>query len=177
MFNPRLIWKKKESLFRNPLFAVQNHCSSAEALCINADWKLCLNAGQTKTHGGRFSYRRPLSTPLTDRTKSSSAVPLQFSQQPNQFTFSNPLSQQQINSNQPAHKTHHSQRRFVVYSSTNHAFSQQPPRSTQQQICHQWISGFNNTKPPATTTHDTHHRQQRFGFKIAAKAAPSSAPQ
>jgi len=36
---------------------------------------------------------------------------------------------------------------------------------------HQWISGFNSTKPPATATHNTHHNQHRFGF-IAAKAAP-----
>ena len=50
--------------------------------CINADRKLCLNAGHTKTHGGRFSYRRPLPTPPTDRTKSPSAAPPQDHNKP-----------------------------------------------------------------------------------------------
>jgi len=50
--------------------------------CINADRKLCLNAGHTKTHGGRFSYRRPFPTPPTDRTKSPSAAPPQDHSRP-----------------------------------------------------------------------------------------------
>nr|TKR91158.1 hypothetical protein D5086_0000226690 [Populus alba] len=36
----------------------------------------CINAGHTKIHDDRFSYRRPLPTPSTD-TKSSSAAPPQ----------------------------------------------------------------------------------------------------
>ena len=41
-------------------------------MCINADRKLCLNAGHTKTYDCRFSYRRPLPTPAAPPQNHSS---------------------------------------------------------------------------------------------------------
>jgi len=84
-----LIYKKKkrETLF---IFSTANsrrnqncHCSSSKTQQI---WKTpiaaCINAGHTKTHDDRFSYRRPLPTPPTDHTKSSSAGPPQDHNRP-----------------------------------------------------------------------------------------------
>jgi hypothetical protein len=68
--------KSKLSLFIIKKFIVQH------SLFINADGKLCLIAGHTKTHGEKFSYRRPLPTPPTNYTKSSSAAPPQDHSKP-----------------------------------------------------------------------------------------------
>jgi hypothetical protein len=58
------------------------HCSSKTQQIWKTPIAACINAGHTKTHGDRFSYRRPLPTPPTDHTKSSSAAPPQDHNRP-----------------------------------------------------------------------------------------------
>jgi len=58
------------------------HCSSKTQQIWKTPIAACINAGHTKTHDDRFSYRRPLPTPPTDHTKSSSAAPPQDHNRP-----------------------------------------------------------------------------------------------
>nr|TKS09386.1 hypothetical protein D5086_0000095130 [Populus alba] len=124
--------------------------------CINADLKLYLNIGHTKTHGDRFSYRKPFPTPPIDHTK-----PLQWRLH---RTTANLGFQQPNQNHKPpntgTHNTHHNQHRFrftVAKAAPQPMSSSSAPATAHSTIV---------TPPPLATNRavepigDNHHFQQ-----------------